>query len=384
MKDFSKTPKQALNLAGSNEVQFQFSENPDEKPKASMEGYSGGIIENHWWWGNLVIDLAGMSFPKAKYPALRDHDTDKIIGFFKKPDVSENKLTIDNIEIVDTEHADEFVKLSKQGVPFEASIYAQPSEIQRLGEDEYADVNGFKFKGPGTIWRKSKFKECSVCVFGYDSKTSSVAMNEDAETLDLSSTIVHAGQKPTSSEEPIMTLKELQEKDPEGYKKLTEEIAASVTNQFSADVAAKDAEIAELKKEKEAFGEAKKTTEEKLNDLNKKFELLHEKTLASAAHSILAAKLSESGLNDRVKEKIIKFTDYSKFVKEDNLDVTAFSAAVDAEIADMKSMFGEHNPVQGGAGAPTKQLGSTTEQFTEEDAEVLAKSMALAAGQIIA
>ena len=384
MKDFSKTPKQALNLADSHEVKFMFSENPDEKPKASMVGYSGGIIENHWWWGNLVIDLAGMSFPKAKYPALRDHDTGKIVGFFKKPDVSQNKLVIEEVELVDTEHADEFVKLSKQGVPFEASIYAQPSEIQRLGEDEYADVNGFKFKGPGTIWRKSKFKECSVCVFGYDSKTSSVAMNEDAETLDLSSTIVHAGQKPTSSEEPIMTLKELQEKDPEGYKKLTEEIAASVTNQFSADVAAKDAEIAELKKEKEAFGEAKKTTEEKLNDLNKKFELLQEKTLASTANSILATKLSESGLNDRVKEKITKFTDYSKFVKEDNLDVAAFSAAIDAEIADMKSMFGETNPVQGGVGTQSKQQNDGANTFSEDDADALAKSMLASIGQKIA
>ena len=56
----------------------------EKKPQLDMLAYSGGIIKGHWYWGDLAIDLSGMSFPKKKFPILEDHMTDKKIGFAKK------------------------------------------------------------------------------------------------------------------------------------------------------------------------------------------------------------------------------------------------------------------------------------------------------------
>ena len=386
-KDFTKVPVQAMNLSESSEFKFALSDDgPEGKKKRSMSmtGYSGGVIKNHWWWGNLAIDISGMSFPKKSFPILRDHSTSMIIGHSPKPKTDDNKLQFDDVVLCDTQFTEEFVSLSDQGVPFEASIYAQPTSIERVEEDEVVDVNGYKFKGPGTIWRKSTFKECSVCVFGYDSETSSVAMSENGEVLDLSQFVAHTDKKPATSEEGNMfDVVKFQAEQPEEYKKFVEGVSADITAKFSKEIEDRDAAIAKLTAEKTAADDGAKTIEQKFADLEKKFELMQEKNIASAASSILASKLSESDLNDRVKQKLSKFIDYSKFVKEDKLDADAFSAAIDAEIKDCKEMFGTVTPaVQGGTGTQGRDLGNGADTFTEKDAEDLATKMAKGAGLI--
>ena len=140
-----------------------------DAPRLVMTMYSGKVIGGHWWWGNLVLDLDGMSFPKSKYPILESHRSDRKIAFGGKPVKEDYVLkAASDVQFVDTEESREFQKLSKEGFPYEASIYAQPTRIQRIDKDEEAEVNGFTFKGPGVIWRKSIYKEASVCVFGYD------------------------------------------------------------------------------------------------------------------------------------------------------------------------------------------------------------------------
>ena len=171
-----KLPKNAL----------VFNENHDcfaqsDGKKFEMIAYSGKVIKNHFWWGALIIDLQGMKFNKPKYPILQDHNRDQKIGFVRKPKNIDSELRFDDITFVDTAESEEFQKLSKQGFPYEASIYAQPTKITRLREGEKAEVNGMKFKGPGTIWEESAFKEASVTVFGYDSQTKSQAFSENDE-----------------------------------------------------------------------------------------------------------------------------------------------------------------------------------------------------------
>lgn len=140
-----------------------------------MTGYSGGVIKNHWWWGNLAIDISGMSFPKKSFPILRDHSTSMIIGH-SPTKTDDNKLQFDDVVLCDTQFTEEFVSLSDQGVPFEASIYAQPTSIERVEEDEVVDVNGYKFKGPGTIGASPHLRNVQS-VFSAIPETSSVAMS---------------------------------------------------------------------------------------------------------------------------------------------------------------------------------------------------------------
>src|SRR5881394_76709 len=66
---------------------FRFTQNASaviaaEGEKRKFEGvaYSGEAIEGHWYWGNVVFDLATTKSPK-KLPMLMSHDRDKIAGF---------------------------------------------------------------------------------------------------------------------------------------------------------------------------------------------------------------------------------------------------------------------------------------------------------------
>ena len=56
-----------------------------------MVAYSGQVIENHFAWGNLLIDLSGLRFERSRYPVLEDHNTDKKLGFSGKPGIKEFK-----------------------------------------------------------------------------------------------------------------------------------------------------------------------------------------------------------------------------------------------------------------------------------------------------
>ena len=70
-----KIPKGAMRFVETGPDCFALAEAGEDgkTPKLKMVGYSGGIIKGHWYWGDLAIDLEGMSFPLSKYPILEDH-----------------------------------------------------------------------------------------------------------------------------------------------------------------------------------------------------------------------------------------------------------------------------------------------------------------------
>lgn len=149
--------------------------------RLQMVGYSGKVIPNHFYWGNLAIDLSGMKFAKPKYPVLLQHDRSKRIGFFTRSNIAVNgKLEI-LAQFIDNQEAKAVRQDNKNGFPFQASIHANPVNIERLKEGEKAQCNGMTVKGPATIWRTSELRECSVCVLGYDSRTSSKALSAGNE-----------------------------------------------------------------------------------------------------------------------------------------------------------------------------------------------------------
>ncbi|MBW2090674.1 MAG: hypothetical protein JRI34_00925 [Deltaproteobacteria bacterium] len=151
---------------------------------AEGELLSGGkrlkIIANsgrpfkHFWWQKLALDFAGMTVAKSRNPVLMAHDTSKILGYFDQGDVQVQPggPLIIEAELVNSEAANEFVNLVEQGVPFEASVYAEPENIEEIQEDSEAEVNGYTFVGPGHIFRKWTLKEVSPAIFGMDSATS--------------------------------------------------------------------------------------------------------------------------------------------------------------------------------------------------------------------
>lgn len=151
-----------------------------------MIGYSGGVIPSHWFWNNLSIDLKGIELSKQKFPILEDHRTDRKVGFFTRDQVHVNGgLKVSGGTVLDTLAGIEFAKLSKEGYPWQASLHATPTSIQRLEEGEKAKVNGFTLEGPGTVWKRCVLKEISVCTIPFDPNTSAQALTANPQTLSV-------------------------------------------------------------------------------------------------------------------------------------------------------------------------------------------------------
>jgi hypothetical protein len=311
------------------------------KAKLNMLAYSGKPIKNHWYWGDLVIDLDGMKFEKKAFPILENHRTDRKIAFSNGKPVIENyqlKANPDSVEFVDTEYANEFIKLSKQGFPYESSIYAVPSTIERLEEGASAEVNGFTLKGPAAIWRQSTFKEMSVCVFGHDSNARSEAFSKDEIELDMevqtSKVIDTEVDQESTGKEVVssMTLEELKTQNPEAYNALKEEVKAEVTEAVTSEVEQKFAKEKEDLENKHT--EEKSGLTDRILELEKRDAIRSEAELKHRADGIWAHKLSESDIPEHLYGKVSAHVSHSKFVKEGILDEKSFSEAIEAEIKD--------------------------------------------------
>lgn len=126
----------------------------------------------HPFWDNLALDLSGMTITKAVLPILMSHNQDMPIGSFRREDAHINGgLMIHGQLAAGLPAAEKFRKEIRAGIPFESSVHAVPSKIERIEDGEEIQVNGHVLKGPGNVFRSWELKECSPCLFGADSHT---------------------------------------------------------------------------------------------------------------------------------------------------------------------------------------------------------------------
>ena len=351
----------ALHIMDQENPEFEFSESAEGVRKFRMVGYSGGIIKGHWWWDNLAIDLDGISFKKPKFPILRDHYTSMELGFTKKPQVSREEglvFTEKEVTFLDNEDVDKFVENSKKGFPYQASISGRPTVVERVEEGSSVEVNGYTLKGPGTVWRKTDFKECSICVFGYDEQTTAQVFSSSGHTVDITVENIGPDHGQTTDEMEVisMDLKKLKEESPEEYNELMaqievetqEAITAAVndaetllTKKLQTQLDEKDTQIAALSSDKDGLSENLDKIESRCLSLEKKDTLREEVELDSQAESVWVNALSESGLPKWLYPKVKKQVTRGKFMSEGVFDKDAFTKAVKAEITDWETQSGE-------------------------------------------
>ena len=310
-------------------------------PKLNMVAYSGGIIKDHWYWNDLAIDLEGIKFKQAKYPVLEDHLTQRKVAVIGKPIIEDGKLKApETAKFLSTEASEEFVRLSQEGFPYQSSIYAKPSVVERLEEDATSKVNGITIKGPASIWRQCEFKEMSVCVFGADSKTRASAFSrEEMEHSCFSESTIPAESLSTENKtklkrrevKKIMDKNELRETYPELVKEVVDEaVSAAVTKaetKFNAEKDTLSTQVATLKD-----GNEKLST--KVLVLEKNDVIRSESELKAQAQKIWNSKLTESTIPEHVWDKVSQHVSHVKFVSDGVIDVEKFSEAIDAEIKD--------------------------------------------------
>jgi hypothetical protein len=300
-----------------------------------MVCYSGGIIKNHWYWGDLVIDISGFSFPKKKMPVLEDHYTSKKIGFATKMSTEGNKLTVAESTFIDTPESLAFRQNSKAGFPYEASWYGIPTVIEEISDGESVEVNGYTFKGPGTIWRKTIFKEASVCTFGYDPNTKSVAMSENDEEITVE---IHKFKEetkiPKKEDTNKMNIEQFKAECPEEFAALVASISSDAEKKYSEQIKALTEKNGELNDSNTKLSEEIQGTSKRLLVLEKNETLRQEKEIQFTANGIFDTKFTAAEIAPRLHDKVRKLVNHEQFVKEGQLDTQAFGAAVDEELKD--------------------------------------------------
>jgi hypothetical protein len=133
---------------------------------------TGDAIE-HWYWGMMAHDMAGL---KSKPVVALDwcHGPE-LVGKADRFDVSTGDLvvrgSIESIEPGDL--ADQIIRRSERGIPYEASIYFDPWTLvlEYLPEGLAATVNGRLIDGPCVIAREWNLRRIALCPSGADGGT---------------------------------------------------------------------------------------------------------------------------------------------------------------------------------------------------------------------
>jgi hypothetical protein len=120
--------------------------------------------------------MAGFKPAAPSVPLDYCHNDSEIVGVLDEFKPTDDGLDCSGRIVPFTEHdrASEVDYKSRQGVPYQASIYFDPDNlvIEQLGQGAKTKVNGYELEGPAIIFREWMLRGVAVCPYGYDVNTS--------------------------------------------------------------------------------------------------------------------------------------------------------------------------------------------------------------------
>lgn len=192
-----------------------------KKRKFKGIGYSGDVIEGHWYWDRVVFDLSTTKAPQ-KLPMLLGHDREKIVGFSEEVKIGES-IEVSGLLSGVTDEGKHVAATSDEGFPWQMSVHIEPRSVEEVKAGQQVTVNGRTFTGPINVFRHNTIREISFTPTGWDSQTSAVAMSRGSDSTEKESSMTEAE-----------------------IKKLQEEKAAAEA-QFAAEKAAREKAEADAK-----------------------------------------------------------------------------------------------------------------------------------------
>jgi hypothetical protein len=185
----------------------------DEPSGFEIEAYDGGIIPNHWYWGNLAFDLSGLAFEnKKRTPVFDSHDYNVRLGFSTKQSV---RPTVHMAgEFLENADAQSLRSDMKKGFPMQASMGVLPRIVEQVSEGASVEVNGHTLKGPGAVFRKALIREVSMCPFGAVPNTSSTAF-ADPNSQQIEFELLGKDTPMAPESKPALTMEILKAEYPE-------------------------------------------------------------------------------------------------------------------------------------------------------------------------
>lgn len=187
-KDLSRIPAGACVMTIGEFIAGDNGEAAKSAP-VRLKARSGQPIE-HWYWGNVVHDLAGMKLNKNRLAIDYVHDPKEIIGYLNKFSSESGDLFAEGalVPFKDSDRATEIIHKMREGVPYEASINfgGDGIKVEELAEGQVAQVNGYQLEGPAAIIREWPLRGVAICPYGADQNTEAAAFSDKAQTFKAS------------------------------------------------------------------------------------------------------------------------------------------------------------------------------------------------------
>ena len=223
-------------------VNVPISINEDDTKKRrtfDAEVYSGGRIDNHYYWGRsgVVIDLQNIQL-KPKIGLVEEHFGGLRVGVATEFETT-NKFKAKG-HFLSNPRAQEIVTDADEEYPFQMSWWADPDSIEEISAGKTITVNGQEFTGPLHVFRNVRVHEITICGVGADTQTSIQAFSGKTnstpqEDINMSELEQEKAARLKAEQERDQAQTELKKFKAE---KRTEDIAALQTElntQFSAD-----------------------------------------------------------------------------------------------------------------------------------------------------
>ncbi len=142
--------------------------------------YSGEVIRNHYFWGDVVFDLSTTQVP-TKLPALIDHDRGQRCGYVTDCAITnESGITVLG-NLLSNEHGKAVAQDSDEGFPWQMSVHITPGSVEEVSAGTTVSINGRALTGPLVVFRNSTLSEVSFTATGWDSNTSAAAMSRGGD-----------------------------------------------------------------------------------------------------------------------------------------------------------------------------------------------------------
>lgn len=248
--------------------------------KRTFDGitYSGGLIDNHYFWGDLVFDLENLEVAE-KCPALINHEANRRAGFVTSSVVN-NDVGIQVFgNMLTNSHAQEVIQDADDGFPWQMSVHIEPGRIDTIETGEVT-VNGRVFSAPITVFRNNVIREAGFVAVGADKNTSATVFNRNSKASTSKENIDMNELEKANAE--IETLKSKLSTAEAENKTLSEKVA-----QFSADQ--RKSEIQQLAKDA-----GREFSEEDF----KQFSAMDSNTFSFMSAQIRASAPTKPGAND--------------------------------------------------------------------------------------
>ena len=140
---------------------------------------------NHFFFGNLVHDMAGMRLNKPRLSI--DYEHNEIIGYANKFDTADGNLTASGViqSVQPNDRAYEVIVRGQSGQPYESSIFHDNDiVIEEIPDGVPVNVNGLDLVGPLCIIREWCLRAIAICKAGYD-KNTSTQLNDAVEKVQI-------------------------------------------------------------------------------------------------------------------------------------------------------------------------------------------------------